>query len=53
MTTMSEKAINSAPHIGFSKPLIANGIAMILYEKAQNKFCFIVSNVCFPIDNIK
>ena len=49
MTTISENAINKAAHIGFNNPIHAIGIAIKLYEKAQNRFCFIVINVCLPI----
>ena len=49
MTTTSENAIKSAADIGSINPKHAIGIAIILYEKAQNKFCFIVNSVCFPI----
>ena len=51
ITTTSEKAINNAAHIGFNNPNIAIGIAIILYEKAQKRFCFMVFIVCSPSFN--
>ena len=42
MTTISEKAMVNAAKIGLKYPIEAKGIAIILYAKAQNKFCLIV-----------
>lgn len=40
--TTSLKAITNAPNDGVSKPNAATGIAIMLYENAQNKFSFMV-----------